>query len=390
MRTAARQRQGDRRQDKLEILDKVYFEYDKAIIKSESYPILDAVAATLEGNPEINLVEIQGHTDERGNDAYNLRLTDDRAQAVKKYLIDKASPEPHGSQGLRRDAAPLAVNNEAAWSKNRRVEFVTPGSHPARRAVRRLRWRSGGVCPGREGRQEGIEDLNRAAMEDYDLEFENAKKQLDEALGLVKKNKPRQASGGGAHALQPRHRLGRRACATPTPRCSSLWPRSRSIRSRASTPPTRRPSCRRCSIRRRRSAGIGSGRADRRPSPQARPRAAAVVIEGLQHTFVDEAPAGRNILITAKVGADVGASKHGCLPSPGRRDVPPPADARRAAAPTRPRSPERPSRRCGALHRGQERAGKVVRRTVRAGLPNIVMIAGASGSSANFDDTENW
>ena len=73
---------------KIEILDKVFFEYNKAIIKSESFPILDAVAATLEGNPDIQLIEVQGHTDERGNDAYTLDLSTKRAAAVKQYLID--------------------------------------------------------------------------------------------------------------------------------------------------------------------------------------------------------------------------------------------------------------------------------------------------------------
>ena len=73
----------------IEILDKIYFENDKAIIKPESFPILDAVAATLQGNPSIQLIEIQGHADERGDDAYNLDLSDRRAQSVKKYLVDK-------------------------------------------------------------------------------------------------------------------------------------------------------------------------------------------------------------------------------------------------------------------------------------------------------------
>src|SRR6185312_153259 len=76
------------RKGKLEILDKIYFETAKAIIKPISFPILDAVAATLKGNPQILLVEIQGHADERGADDYNMRLTEDRAAAVKTYLID--------------------------------------------------------------------------------------------------------------------------------------------------------------------------------------------------------------------------------------------------------------------------------------------------------------
>jgi OmpA-OmpF porin, OOP family len=109
----------------IEILDKIYFEYDKAVIKSESFPILDAVAATLEGNPDILLVEIQGHTDERGPDAYNKRLSNDRAAAVKTYLVDKGVDasrlESHG-YGEEQPLDPRS--NEEAWAKNRRVEFL--------------------------------------------------------------------------------------------------------------------------------------------------------------------------------------------------------------------------------------------------------------------------
>ena len=109
----------------IEILDKVYFEYDKAVIKKESYGILDAVAATLEGNPDIALIEIQGHTDSRGNDAYNLDLSDRRAAAVKQYLVDKGINEGRlQSQGYGETVPLDRKKNEAAYAKNRRVEFL--------------------------------------------------------------------------------------------------------------------------------------------------------------------------------------------------------------------------------------------------------------------------
>ena len=109
----------------IEILDMVYFEYNKAVIKSVSYPILDAVASTLEGNPSIQLIEVQGHTDERGNDAYNLDLSDRRAAAVKKYLEDKGvAADRLESQGYG-ETQPVDQNhNEKAWAKNRRVAFL--------------------------------------------------------------------------------------------------------------------------------------------------------------------------------------------------------------------------------------------------------------------------
>jgi outer membrane protein OmpA-like peptidoglycan-associated protein len=109
----------------IEILDMVYFEYDKAIIKKESYPILDAVAATMQGNPSIALIEIQGHTDERGDDDYNLKLSDRRAHAVRDYLIGKGVDEKRLTAQGYGETQPLdRRHNEAAWAKNRRVAFL--------------------------------------------------------------------------------------------------------------------------------------------------------------------------------------------------------------------------------------------------------------------------
>jgi outer membrane protein OmpA-like peptidoglycan-associated protein len=109
----------------IEILDVIYFEYDKAVILSKSYPILDAVAATLQGNPSIQLVEIQGHTDERGDDAYNLDLSDRRAKAVMKYLVDKGVDSKRLTAQGYGETQPLDRRHiEAAWAKNRRVAFL--------------------------------------------------------------------------------------------------------------------------------------------------------------------------------------------------------------------------------------------------------------------------
>jgi outer membrane protein OmpA-like peptidoglycan-associated protein len=109
----------------IEILDVIYFEYDKAVILPKSFPILDAVAATLQGNPGLQLVEIQGHTDERGDDAYNLDLSDRRAKAVMKYLVDKGVDAKRLTAQGYGETQPLdRRHNEAAWAKNRRVAFL--------------------------------------------------------------------------------------------------------------------------------------------------------------------------------------------------------------------------------------------------------------------------
>ncbi len=119
------------RRGKLEILDKIYFETAKAVIKPISYPILDAIAATLKGNPQILLMEVQGHADERGDDDYNMRLTEDRAAAVKTYLTEKGVEagrlQSHGygeTKPAEKNGKPCTAHNESCWSANRRVEFI--------------------------------------------------------------------------------------------------------------------------------------------------------------------------------------------------------------------------------------------------------------------------
>ncbi|WP_428263580.1 OmpA family protein [Haliangium sp.] len=109
----------------IDILDKVYFEYNSDVIQKKSYGILDAVAATLIGNPDISLVEIQGHTDARGSDSYNLRLSDRRAKSVRRYLIDKGvAPDRLTATGYGETQLIDKGNNEAAHAANRRVEFL--------------------------------------------------------------------------------------------------------------------------------------------------------------------------------------------------------------------------------------------------------------------------
>lgn len=113
------------RKGRIEILEKVQFETDKTDIKPESFALLDAVATTLRYRPEILLVEIQGHADERGSDDHNMELTDGRAKSVRQYLIDKGIDANRLQSKGYGETRPLdTASNEDAWSKNRRVEFV--------------------------------------------------------------------------------------------------------------------------------------------------------------------------------------------------------------------------------------------------------------------------
>lgn len=106
------------------ILEKVYFETDSAIIMARSFPLLDAVAATLNASPQITLVEIQGHADERGSDEYNIKLTRARAASVMNALIERGVLQNRLRSAGYGERCPVdPKSNAAAWERNRRVEF---------------------------------------------------------------------------------------------------------------------------------------------------------------------------------------------------------------------------------------------------------------------------
>lgn len=109
----------------VEILDPVTFEPGRVVLERTSFPALDAVASTLQGNPSILLVEVQGHTDERGDDAANLRLSEARARVVRTYLVAKGvDPARLTAQGYGETQPLDRGHNEAAWAKNTRVAFL--------------------------------------------------------------------------------------------------------------------------------------------------------------------------------------------------------------------------------------------------------------------------
>jgi outer membrane protein OmpA-like peptidoglycan-associated protein len=107
------------------VFEEIYFQFASAVIKEKSHKILEIVAQTILLNPDMALIEVQGHTDERGNDAYNLDLSDKRAHAVEQYLIDKGiDPKRLTAQGYGETQPIDRAHNERAWAKNRRVDFL--------------------------------------------------------------------------------------------------------------------------------------------------------------------------------------------------------------------------------------------------------------------------
>lgn len=105
------------------IHQQIFFETNRAVIRPISFPILDTVAQVLRDYPDIT-IEVQGHTDSRGSDAHNLRLSQARADAVREYLI-RAGIAPHRltARGYG-ETMPIESNaTREGRDMNRRVEF---------------------------------------------------------------------------------------------------------------------------------------------------------------------------------------------------------------------------------------------------------------------------
>ena len=106
-------------------LGRIHFETDRAVILPVSHATLDGVVWALGAHPQVLLLEIQGHADERGSAAHNLRLTTRRAVAVQRYLVGKGvDPSRLRARGYGEQVPLDPGHDEAAWSRNRRVEFV--------------------------------------------------------------------------------------------------------------------------------------------------------------------------------------------------------------------------------------------------------------------------
>lgn len=111
------------RDDRIELRQTVFFATGKDRILAKSFPLLNEVALALRDNPNLN-VSIEGHTDSQGQAAVNQRLSQKRAEAVRRYLIDQAiAPARLVAAGYGEDR-PIEDNRTAEGrAANRRVEF---------------------------------------------------------------------------------------------------------------------------------------------------------------------------------------------------------------------------------------------------------------------------
>ena len=106
------------------IKKQIHFETGSAVIKEDSYAILDEVAAVMMENPQIGKISVEGHTDDRGEEDFNLKLSQDRAESVRVYLIQQGiSPNRLEAVGYGESVPVVPNTSKRNRAKNRRVAF---------------------------------------------------------------------------------------------------------------------------------------------------------------------------------------------------------------------------------------------------------------------------
>src|SRR5262252_5697472 len=105
-------------------LKEIFFDFDKYDIRPEDAKTLDANASWLKSNSD-NLVLIEGHTDERGTNEYNLALGERRAKSTMNYLVSQGIQANRITIISYGEERPVCTEKtEACWAKNRRASFL--------------------------------------------------------------------------------------------------------------------------------------------------------------------------------------------------------------------------------------------------------------------------
>ncbi|MCI0483645.1 MAG: peptidoglycan-associated lipoprotein Pal [candidate division NC10 bacterium] len=105
-------------------LKDVFFDFDKAILTDEAKKTLDADIKWLKANPATRIA-VEGHSDERGTDEYNLGLGEHRAKAVRDYLVAGGIDAKRITTISYGEERPFVLgHDESAWKWNRRAHFV--------------------------------------------------------------------------------------------------------------------------------------------------------------------------------------------------------------------------------------------------------------------------
>ena len=105
-------------------LETVHFEFDKANLNGESKRKIQGNVEWMKNNPKTK-VQVEGHCDSRGSIEYNIALSERRANAVRSYMVSLGIAKDRLSTvGIGEEKSLESGENESAWAKNRRANFV--------------------------------------------------------------------------------------------------------------------------------------------------------------------------------------------------------------------------------------------------------------------------
>ncbi len=109
---------------KIEITKSIFFNSGKSSISRQSLSLLQELAFVIKAHPEIKLIRVEGHTDSRGSNSSNLRLSDRRANSVSNYLVEQGVERSRLEAVGYGESKPIASNHTARGREtNRRVVF---------------------------------------------------------------------------------------------------------------------------------------------------------------------------------------------------------------------------------------------------------------------------
>ncbi|MEO8705340.1 MAG: OmpA family protein [Kofleriaceae bacterium] len=119
------------------ISDKVQFAVNSADLLEVSYELLDEVVNVMKANPQIEQVQVEGHTDSTGKADYNKSLSQKRAESVVKYLTSKGIKSARLTAMGYGQERPIADNIDPVGQEmNRRVEFAITKQGPIKTIVK--------------------------------------------------------------------------------------------------------------------------------------------------------------------------------------------------------------------------------------------------------------
>jgi peptidoglycan-associated lipoprotein len=107
------------------MLETVYFDFDKSDLRQDARNVLTKNAEMLLKTKQGAIVKVEGHCDERGSAEYNLALGERRAMSALQYLLTLGvQPDRLSIVSYGKEKPAVQGDDEAAWAKNRRAEFV--------------------------------------------------------------------------------------------------------------------------------------------------------------------------------------------------------------------------------------------------------------------------